>query len=218
MNASDIAFTDQEMRTLTAVARRVARIGGNYVEHDDVRAHLLMWMWEHQDKLEKWRDEEKPPGYLNGALYKQGLTYLSHERALRTGSSRDDFTYYSTGVLREILPDVWDLDDWLPGQGQTTGRSQSRPAESGNRLAMLCDVSSGISVMSEEDRTVLHLRFRDGHTDAECAELWGLTQSGAFRRIDRVLTRLSERLGGPPPWWTGERHARSNARAQAEVE
>lgn len=220
MNADVIAFTESELRTLNAVARRVERVSRGYVEYDDVRSTLLMWMWTKRDTIERWRDEGKPSSYLNGALYKQGLSFVDAERRSRTGASKEDLAYYTRAILREVLPDVWDYESWLPSVDPSLTKAPSRPSEGNTRLAVLSDVSAAVWALPEADRAILQDVFRDGGIAWDVlAALWDTSETGARKRVDRVLDKLIDRLGGPPPWWeSGRRDVRSNARAQAETE
>lgn len=218
-DATQAQFTDKELRSATIVARRVATVSRGLVEEGDVLGTLYLWMWEHKDKIDQWRDEEKPAGYLSGALYKKGLDYVSAERRLRTGSERGDFTYYTPALLRELLPDVWDYENWFPTVDQSAAKGPSRPSEGNNRLAMLSDVASSVQALTEADRGYLRDVFADGGVSLEIASvLWGTTESGARKRVDRILDKLVDRLGGPPPWFPAGRHSVSNARSQAGTE
>ena len=213
----DFQFTAQEMRTAHTVSRRITRTSRGLVEDEDVFAHLLMWMWEHRDKVDAWRDEDRG-GLLNNVLYKKGLTYVDTERRLRTGCVRGDFTYYTPEMIKDVLPGLWDYQDWLPSPDMSAPRGASRPAEGNNVLAVLCDVSGAVSRLPESDRECLRAVYSDGGLSMEVvAILWELTESGARKRVDRIIGRIVDRLGGPPPWWTAERLVRSNAAAQAEV-
>lgn len=211
-------FTDRELKAATQAARRVAGIGRGLVEQGDVLGHLHLWMWQNIEKIERWRDEEKPNAFLNRVLYVHGLDYLSAERRLRTGSAADDFTYYTPALVMETLPDVWDYESWLPSVDSSQPRSGSRPSEGNNRLAVLSDVSSAVNALSEHDRTILRDVFADGGLDYQVlAALWETTESGARKKVARIVDKLVDRLGGPPPWHPPGRRARSNAAAQAEV-
>lgn len=217
MNADDIAFTDAEMRTLNTVARRITRIGRDLVEYDDVRAHLLLWMWEKREGIVEWR-ETKHPGYLSGALYKRGISYLHAERTSRYRLGEGDLSYYTRGMLRDALPLVWDHSRWLQTTAVDGFRAPSRPAEGNTRLAVLSDVSTALHSLGVHDRTIIWEAFIQNAPVDELAVRWGCTETAARKRVDRVLDKMVDRLGGPPPWWSEGREVRSNARAQAETE
>lgn len=219
MNLTDKFFDDRTLRMASTASRRVATIGRGLVEQADVLAHLYLWMWENRDRWDRWLAEEKPDGFFRGVLYRQGLDYLAKERQLRTGSERSDFTYYNRGLVKELLPDVWDHDAWLPAADPSAGRGASRPSEGNNRLAMLSDVSTAVFALSETDRASLQDLYADGGMPIEvAAELWGLTTDAARKKVDRIVDKVIDRLGGPAPWFYEKRRVRSNAAAQAETE
>lgn len=215
---TEAGFTDRELRAATTTARRVAQISRGLVEPGDVLGHLHLWMWKNVDKIEAWREEERPASYLNRALYNQALDYLSSERRYRTGAGAGDFTYYTPAIVAEVLPDVWDHEAWLPSVDPSQPRSTSRPSEGNNRLAILADVSSAVGSLSKDDQAVLRDVYADGGLSWDVlATLWETTESGARKKVGRILDKIVDRLGGPPPWFPAGRSARSNAAAQAEV-
>lgn len=218
-DATAIEFTDSELRTATAVSRRVSRVAKGYVEEADVLGYLYLWMWEHRDKIARWRDEGKPTAYLSGVFYKQGLNYVAVERRHRTGSQRGDETYYSSGLIKELLPDVWDYDAWTASPDPSASKGPSRPSEGNNRLAMLSDLNSALVMLPEADRGALRDAYEDGGMSYELlAAAWDTTEAAARKRVDRIIDKIVDRLGGPPPWFPADRKSRSNAAAQSEVE
>ena len=209
-------LTVAEVRQATATARRVARLSRGLVEVEDVQQELLTWMWENLEKVTAWREEDRG-GLLQTVLYRRGLSYVDRERLQRTGSKSGDLTYYTPAMIREGLEQVFDPESWLPVNDPTNDRGQSRPSEGNNRLAMLCDVSSAVASLPEEDQKRLRIVFQAMVPYEVLAVHWETTEDGARKRIDRLISKLVDRLGGPPPWFTPSRVIRSNASAVAEV-
>lgn len=216
--SEEVWFTDREFRAAAQTAKRVASIGRGFVEPDDVEAHLRLWMWENRDRIKEWRDEGKPAAYLRGALYKRALDYLSKERRLRTGAGENDLQFYTPPLIKELLADVFDREGWVPAADPSAARSPHRPSEGSHRLASLTDVAQAIGTLPPADQACLRDVYADGGLPwPVVASLWETSESGARKRVDRIVERLMDKLGGPPPWWPAQRDVRSNARAQAEV-
>lgn len=201
---------------MSSTARRIARLSRGLVEVEDVQQELLAWMWENLGKVEAWREEDRG-GLLQTVLYRRGLAYVDRERLQRTGSKPGDLQYYTPAMVREGLEQVFDRDSWLPVSDPTNDRGQSRPSEGNNRLAMLCDISAAVSSLPDEDQKRLRIVFEHMVPYEVLAQHWETTEDGARKRIDRLISKLVDRLGGPPPWFTPSRVIRSNASAVAEV-
>lgn len=213
-------FTEAEYRAAKRNANSVARLNSGYIEVGDALGAIYEWMLRNEEKVAEWR-EEGSKGYLNTALYRAGIRYALDERKRITGAQDRDFSFYSAGQLEEILPLVWDYDDWfLSNDGPNYIRSAaSNPAENNTRLAMLVDVSTAVNTLPHDDIDFLRLRF-EKHFDLErVGEFYELTEDGARKRLRRILKRLVRALGGEPPWadGPGTRKVVSNAGAQQQV-
>ena len=115
-----------------------------------------------------------------------------------------DHAFYSEAVLHELLPDVYDYENWTISafEDETDGRQQSRPGEGNTRLAMLVDIKFGLESLSEDEQQLLEQRFADGGMDVQVmAATYQAHESTIRRRIRNALRKLSDRLGGEPPWF-----------------
>ena len=150
----------------------------------------------------------------------QESAFALHEKAARTGYDFEDVYFYSTGLLRELIPQALDRTLWVePGVANETGKLSrtAKPEEGGNRVAMLCDVRSGLESGSEADKELLWTTFGLCMPEDEHAMVLGITVEALRTRIHRAVQRLQRRLGGPKPDgpYVGTRRAISNAQAQA---
>lgn len=83
---------------------------------------------------------------------------------------------------------------------------------------MLADVRTGFLSLSDSDRALLLDRYGPaGVPSKDLALRYGVTEQSLRRRLGRALTRLSDKLGGSPPWWDPGRNARSNSHSIAET-
>lgn len=191
------------------------------VDRDDVAQELWLWMYAHPDKVEEWAENGKRgERSLATALRRFGRAWAIAERAHLMGYDVEDNYYYSTAQLRELLPVVMDRELWTePGHADDTGKLSrtSRPNEGGNRLAMICDVRSGLETGSKSDKDLLWTHFGLALEEDEHALLLGITVETLRVRVTRAVQRLQRRLGGAKPESVvvGARRVLSNAQAQA---
>lgn len=211
-------FDEQVLRACRRAAQRVSRINKRYVEIGDVQSELYVWVAKHSQAVTDWLEQGSyGMNKLNVALFRAGHRYASKERARLTGCQLSDFYWYTPGAIEELLPEVWQVSNWVLAASGEQGRSHRDPAEGGNRLAMLIDVAWAVSTLAADEQQILRDRYEAGlYFDAIAAQL-GLTDEGARKRVERLLDKLVERLGGEPPFWGGGRRAKSNAQARSET-
>lgn len=199
-----MGFTDTEYRIATGVARRIERSQRFLVEMDDIRSECYLWMVKNPERVNRWRDEGKQgKAKLGTALYRAGMRYALKERVRITRTQPGDHSFYSEAILHDILPDVFDQDSWyMESHTEELGvKAPSRPGEGNNRLAMLVDVSSAIQALPEEDQELLRMRYSDGGMDAQIlAATYQVSDSTIRRRLRNLMRKISDRLGGEPPW------------------
>lgn len=67
---------------------------------------------------------------------------------------------------------------------------------------MIVDIKFALESLPEEDQTLLRERFADGGMDVQVLSIgYQAHESTIRRRIRNVLRKLSDRLGGEPPWF-----------------
>lgn len=201
---SDVdSFTDDELRIARQGAMSAARSGRGLIPLEDLVAEANLWMVEHMEKLRLWRDKgSHGKNSLRRAVRQRCLTLIAAERRRRSGHQSGDVFWYTPQIIRELMPDIWDEDDWLTGSAPNSGelRGPSRPSEGNNRLAMICDVRSAFYGLSDDDQTLLANVYRDSLPWAVIAVNLDVHERTVRRREERVLEKMVERLGGEPPW------------------
>lgn len=199
-----VEITDKDIRIARQGAASASRSGRGLIDLNDLVAEANLWMVEHADKVALWRDQGRHgQNKLRNACRQRCLTLIANERKRRSGHENGDVFYYSAQMLREILPDIFDEDDWTSG-GMGTGeeiRGPSRPAEGNNRLAMVADVRSAFYSLPDQDQHFLREMYEDGGLPLDMIALrWEITERTVRRREDRIFEKMVERLGGEPPW------------------
>lgn len=215
-------FDDKTMRACARAAKRVTVVNRRYVDYGDVLSELYVWVAKSAKYVLEWRDQgQHGVNKLNVALYRAGHAYASRERARKTGASVGDFFWYTPAVVEDLLPDVWAYSTWDESNQIEADmpRGKSKPGEGGNRRAMMIDLAYAITTLSVDDQRVLrdrYLTYPDMPTDT-LAEHYNLTADGFRKKVDRIIGKLIDRLGGEPPFWPNSRRAQSNAAAQVKT-
>lgn len=200
-----IEFTDSELRLAKQGASSAYRSGRNLIELGDLIGEAYLWMTAHYNRVLEWRDNGRHgQNKLRHACKQAALTAIAKERKRITGTEKGDVFYYSPQIIRELLPSIFDVTDWVSGAMSMSAepKGPSRPAEGNNRLAMVSDVRSAFYSLPETNRVFLEEVFDQGADNiieviAAREDVSGKTIN---RRIDRLMDKMVERLGGEPPW------------------
>jgi DNA-directed RNA polymerase specialized sigma24 family protein len=242
-------WTPEQYAFLYEKAEQVARgISRDYPDSDreDLTQEALVWCIEHPGKVASWLSHDDGIGRVVVAMKNSCRRYAIKQRALARGDEAqiDEF-WYSTEILkgfgrgsgqRGLLHFVFDQDAWL-GPEKTSDdpgvRTKRDPAEGGNWLATLSDVSAALDKLSHEDPkawSLLVLHYKQGYTYDEIGA--SLTPAASkqrvLERIDRAVRKVQGVLGGPEPrkdpaepGWEdgpGSRYVMSNSQARARTD
>lgn len=198
------AITTDDLKIAKQGAMSAYRSGRGLVPADDLIGEANLWLVEHIDKVILWHDQGRHgQNKLRNACRQRCLTIIARERKKRSGLEQGDVFYYNRQMIRELLPDIFDEDDWASGSSamSDTPKGPSKPSEGNNRLAMVADIRTAYYALPEKDQQFLNDMYRDGGLpiDVMCVQ-WGITDRTVRRRDDRILEKMVERLGGEPPW------------------
>lgn len=211
---------DEHHALITAVARAVRRQIPT-VDTVDLIQDLCLWWHGKATWIAKQleQDEEKGVYTVTRALTNQARGICWQAKIDASGCERSDLYFYSTGTLREILPDVFERSSWLDqtGPAEAGSRRRSKPASEGSeRLASLVDVAAAVARLRKADRELLLLAYGLGLSDEEIAGRVGVVANTVKQRVHRAMGRLQRELGGSRPDWPHHgRRAMSNAAASA---
>lgn len=174
------------------------------VELDDMVGEANLWLAQNVKRIKEWREEDDThcDNLIRFACRMHCLRIVAEERQRRSTALRGDAHYYNMATVRELLPDVFDQEDWYGQSVVTDGpKRPTAPSEGNNRLAMIIDVKAGLEALDPDDQMILEARFKDGGVDHEqLGVLLEVSARTARRREDRAVSRLIERLGGDYPW------------------
>lgn len=198
------AITPDDLKIARQGAMSAYRSGRGIVTSEDLVGEANLWMVKHLDKVVHWRTQGKHgQNKLRNACRQRCLTIIAQERKRKSGLQQGDIFYYTPAMIRELLPDIWEVDDWAHSStaAHDEPKGPSRPSEGNNRLAMVADVRSAYYSLSKKDQAFLEDFYRDGGitSDIMAARL-EVTERTVRRRDNRIMEKMVERLGGEPPW------------------
>ena len=196
-----------------AVANSIARRFKGWVERDDVKQELYLWVLGRQsqylDQLNEENKEKREYSVSRLAFQMRRIAekYARREKARKAGYQTTDEAFYDTATIAQLMPHilasviegtVLEQAQELINDGQP--RKQSTPAEGGNLLAILIDVKRSYLKLNEDDKVLLRMRYYDNVTLQEIAQYLECATSTADRRCTSALRRLQDQLGGETPW------------------
>lgn len=198
---------------------------------EDFAQEMRLWIVAHESKLAEWfesgeLEEKHALRKTVKALRNECRDYAVDIKAQSVGYHRSDLYYYTKGELRNLLPAMFNREEWLHPP-QSDGRTTKALAEGNNWIATLSDLARAFDTLGAEDRNLLHALHGDGWTQRMYAEMTQTPESSVSYRHDRAVHRLNKALGEDAPRparkqstrdpWRG-RHAVSSARARYDVE
>jgi len=201
-------ITDQDLQLAAQGAKSAARSARGLVPLSDLVAEANLWMVNNIEKVVLWREQgTHGKNKLRNACRQRCLTVVASARRLHNRDQNGDQYYYTPGIIREILPDIFDREDWSMTsrlEKDDAPKGASRPAEGNNRLAMICDVRAAFYGLPQADRNLLYALYGAGgaHPSVVAAR-YEVVERTIQRREQRILEKMVERLGGEPPFFTG---------------
>lgn len=231
MTDAEVMSTGDLLLKVQPIAARVARTVGRdfseFVTVDDIQQDLLLWAYDHEDKVREYltptdEDEKAKAGTakLHTTFRRKARGWAHKAKAEKLGYDVADLHFYSLAQLEELLPLAWHYENWLPEQnndGTPTGKSD--PALGNNRYALLADVKGAFKAIPDTERILLWARYCacPPASIAELAESASVSRATMTRRINRALGRMLDQLGGSRPEFGVHvgRKAMSNDEAQS---
>lgn len=194
---------DQAMEVATGVVRQVARAFPSY-GWEDLTQDASLWVLSHKRKASEYMTHEDPrqgQRLLATALRNELRGKALRDKAYREGFKVYDNAFYTLAQLKEeLLPSVFNVENWLTPPQQTEGaRGSTPPNERGNWLASLADVAGAYRRLSEAERVLLLMYYEQGLSLREIAEELGQEESAVESRFDRAIKRILHLLGGERP-------------------
>lgn len=192
----------------------VAKIASEYArkfkmtEAEDIRQELWVWFLEHPNKTLSWSKMDVKEGtkLFARSLRNAALDYCQKQKAKTAGYDPSDNYYYQAELVESLLPAVlsgaWQQEGFMDIASDV--KAPRTPAEGGNWMAFLADVSFGYETLPEHHQNVLRLRFQDGLIGSDLGDKLDTTNDAARMRVNRAVRALINKIGGPRPRKEGD--------------
>lgn len=192
----------------------VAKIASEYArkfkmtEAEDIRQELWVWFLEHPNKTLSWSKMDVKEGtkLFARSLRNAALDYCQKQKAKTAGYDPSDNYYYQAELVESLLPAVlsgaWQQEGFMDIASDV--KAPRTPAEGGNWMAFLADVSFGYETLPEHHQNVLRLRFQDGLIGSDLGDKLDTTNDAARMRVNRAVRALINKIGGPRPYKEGD--------------
>lgn len=220
-------ISDTEMdEFIQKVARNVAGNFPSYISTRDTAAHVWCWYMDNEQTVSKLiRDDESWGAKLYGTMTRVATDFALKEEAAVNGYSPEDVYFYSTTVIKELLKDAFDYEDWQSfstfGDGQP--RSKGQVNETGNRMAMLADVKRATEGLAERHYNIILWHYKYGVDFKDLSEILEISESGARKALERAVKAIQKQLGKKSladmrNGWDERTERFTNTQAQAQVQ
>ena len=174
-----------------------------YVPASDIRQAVEEHAWRNRSKICKYlRDENRKAGWAaaSKALHRAGDRYARKAKADRLGYSPRDEFFYDKILVSEVIRYAVSGVAPVPDEEAGYVRAPRDPAEGGNLQAMLADVTGAMSLLEVEEATLLVGRYGEDRAPEELAKERGVSRQAVESRLDRILLKVINLLGGPSPY------------------
>lgn len=179
------------------VAKATSSSYPNYIDSEDVAQHLWGWYLDNEHTVTKLiRGNESWQRMLYSTMAKTAHTFMQKQDAEVNGYSTDDVYQYSTAVVRTLLEDVFDYEDWQSfstfGDGQPKSK---RVGPTSDRIEMLIDVKRGLDELTERQYHMILWRYKFRFDNEMIAEAAGIKPVSVQKAVDRAVEALRRKLG-----------------------
>jgi RNA polymerase sigma factor (sigma-70 family) len=172
------------------------------VDAADIRQELWVWFLEHPNKVQVWEslDGKQSVKLIAKSLRNEAKDYCQKQKAHSVGYRVEDNYYYDKELIEVLLPSVLRGDTVPPAVNDNLSTNTNRVvSEGGNWFAMMADVSRGFKRLTEEQQSIIYLRFGDGCDNKTFATEMAISEDAARMRVNRALNNLVNILGGQKP-------------------
>lgn len=192
----------------TTVAYTITRNYKGYADVDDVKQELLEWSLKRRDKIEEWLSPDLPKADYKLGVKRLGRTfnrladkYCRREKAKKLGYSVYDEAFYSSGMIEELLPYAFSAETLTKDpNSEYVSSGGGDPATAGSFIVSIYDIKSALSTLSAEQQAMIELKFADGLTLIQIAEMYNVSESTISRKINTGIRSMNKKLGGDNPW------------------
>lgn len=196
-----VVDTDKYDNMVASIAYEFSR-KFHMCDADDIRQELWVWFLEHPNKVKLWEliDVKQSTKLIARSLRNAAKDYCQREKARAVGYKVDDNYYYDREVVEILLPAVLRKDSNAPAMTELGFTKAKKVAsEGGNWFAMMADIERSLARLTQEQLSIVYLRFGDGCDNASLATELAISEDAARMRVNRAVNNLLNFLGGSRP-------------------
>ena len=196
-----VVDTDKYDNMVASIAYEFSR-KFHMCDADDIRQELWVWFLEHPNKVKLWEtlDGKQSTKLIARSLRNSAKDYCQREKARAVGYKVDDNYYYDREVVEILLPAVLRKDSNAPAMTELGFTKAKKVAsEGGNWFAMMADIERSLARLTQEQLSIVYLRFGDGCDNASLATELAISEDAARMRVNRAVNNLLNFLGGSRP-------------------
>lgn len=196
-----VVDTDKYDNMVASIAYEFSR-KFHMCDADDIRQELWVWFLEHPNKVKLWEliDVKQSTKLIARSLRNAAKDYCQREKARAVGYKVDDNYYYDREVVEILLPAVLRRDSNAPAMTELGFTKAKKVAsEGGNWFAMMADIERSLARLTQEQLSIVYLRFGDGCDNASLATELAISEDAARMRVNRAVNNLLNFLGGSRP-------------------
>ena len=196
-----VVDTDKYENMVSAIAYEYSR-KFHMCDTDDIRQELWVWFLEHPNKVKVWEELEGKQSVklVARSLRNAAKDYCQREKARSAGYKVDDNYYYDREVVELLLPAVLRKDLNAPAMTELGfNKAKKVASEGGNWFAMMADIERALARLTQEQLTIVYLRFGDGCDNATLAKELDISEDASRMRVNRAVNNLLNFLGGSRP-------------------
>ena len=189
---------------VAVVSRNVHRRFRNWIDFEDIQQEAYLWCLSKPRKVTEYLDDGKQgEKKLTLSLRRHCEQQARKAKAAANGGHYSDEFFYEISQLSELLPLMFDRENWLEqpqdfGADKVSGTRE--PAEGGNWLTTMVDVSTAYEALTIEDRRLLRRYYWDEWTFKMIADAEQVEPHQARKAVYEALVHLLDELGGASPW------------------
>lgn len=170
------------------------------VTREDVNQQLWAFAQANLSRLFDYMQRDDGEKIIRSILNKEARTYAIKERAAVTGHAPEDQEWYSPNQIRNILPDVYEYEDWQSFERRGEERRATPMANAtGDRLAAILDIRKALDQILPDQRDILRQYYHLSWPLEYLAETWNISEGAARQRLHRAIHAVRNALGGPRP-------------------
>src|SRR6478752_2166790 len=180
----------KKLRPIVENNARIVKMAYPQFNTADFSQEMWLWIYGNTKTVKEYFETPDGTKLIGFRLRSIGHRWAAKELAYFNGVDYEDQHVYTTAALRELLSDVFDYEDWQSHQTSYDDmpKAKAQTNMTGDRIAMLADVSRVLPMLEEHHYNVLVWVYKLHWTYEELgAYLDGISPDAARKRTERAV-------------------------------